>query len=911
MPELSTENLFRQWRETRDATALATLYDRTAPRLLMVASHLAKRPADAEDAVQGTFLEVLQHADRWDQSRPLEPWLLGILGNVVRRGRRSHARQPSATPTIDRAEEDDPSTHAACEEFDAALDSAIDDLPEVYRPVLVLRLKHGFEPADIAHTLRRAPGTVRSQLHRGLDLLRKALPAGFAASFALVVTPTAGLAAVKKTVLAKAGVGTVAATTAGGTVFAKKHWLLAACAAILATTTGALLWSDPPDEPETVVSASVGTVPETGDAAEDESIGRAETPTATERDEVHSGGVRVRVTCGGEPAVNCHLRLAPLGKRTAFATAATDDDGFLEFDRVPPGSYSVGVTGGSTRLRVRSGEVTEAELELERFVRVRVRVIDPAGAPVAGALVFHSYRDEPQAELGETDAAGYLESAVLSAIPAKVGARVRGFAAQSTNLHGQPGSLVEAEIRFGPRGGAIRGVVHTHGGAPAKDARVVVGLPSAQVDHRDRTASATNAFETRTNEDGEFDLFGLTPGTVRLSVDHRTHAPWSNLATIPTGRAHDLTVDLQRGVTVSGTVRNEAGEPMAKQQVALRVFRGQEIAERTAESDAKGNYTLRALPAGHVRLQAGRPGGDLLTWHTIEAAPGDELRWDPVLGESNSRMRGTLLDIAGTPIRNAFVVPFRADQERSGWSAKTGLFRTDENGAFDVSPGFDHNDRLYDLEFHLEEQNPEGGWPETPPIHVVTNVAPGTDGIEVRVPDADMPSAWIRGRLIDMPGSGWLELLDEDNGRQVVHHKNGKFEVGPLPPRKFTLRLRGRRLIGTVELSPREVREFEWTYTRTENSRDPGAKRVRRTFFVPAPAGPRTSVDVRAVDARGETVAEAEARARGSAGLRATLELPAGSFRVVATDRTGREGEVEILVRLDQSAAYPTELRLR
>ena len=59
--------------------------------------------------------------------------------------------------------------------FDEAL-AAVEALPEPYREVLLLRLVHGLTPAAIAHTLGRAPGTVRMQLQRGTERLRRALP---------------------------------------------------------------------------------------------------------------------------------------------------------------------------------------------------------------------------------------------------------------------------------------------------------------------------------------------------------------------------------------------------------------------------------------------------------------------------------------------------------------------------------------------------------------------------------------------------------------------------------------------------------------------------------------------------------------------------------------------------------------
>ena len=53
-----------------------------------------------------------------------------------------------------------------------AVERTLAELPDTYRTVLVLRLVNGFKPAQIAHTLGRSPETVRTQLHRGLSMLR-------------------------------------------------------------------------------------------------------------------------------------------------------------------------------------------------------------------------------------------------------------------------------------------------------------------------------------------------------------------------------------------------------------------------------------------------------------------------------------------------------------------------------------------------------------------------------------------------------------------------------------------------------------------------------------------------------------------------------------------------------------------
>jgi hypothetical protein len=101
-------------------------------------------------------------------------------------------------------DEPGPLDHASERELSSALAGALDDLPEPYRQVVILSVRHGLKPADIAHVLDRSPGAVRVQLHRGLRLLRRAMPAGFAATILAAIAPSRGLAAVRSALVAHA-----------------------------------------------------------------------------------------------------------------------------------------------------------------------------------------------------------------------------------------------------------------------------------------------------------------------------------------------------------------------------------------------------------------------------------------------------------------------------------------------------------------------------------------------------------------------------------------------------------------------------------------------------------------------------------------------------------------------------------
>jgi RNA polymerase sigma-70 factor (ECF subfamily) len=196
------ERQFERFRQKGDAEALERVFDATAPELLRVAMHLSKDAARAEDLVQGTFVAAIEHAHGWDGERRLMPWLLGILARQAARARREAARSPDpelvASPSTP-----DPVAASEAAELAGALTGALDGLPSPYREVLAPHLLDGKRAVDIARELERAPGTVRMQILRGLELLRNALPPSLATGF-LLSTGTRGEAAVRAAVLEKA-----------------------------------------------------------------------------------------------------------------------------------------------------------------------------------------------------------------------------------------------------------------------------------------------------------------------------------------------------------------------------------------------------------------------------------------------------------------------------------------------------------------------------------------------------------------------------------------------------------------------------------------------------------------------------------------------------------------------------------
>src|SRR5690606_20470085 len=148
-------------------------------RLLARAKRLVDDPGLAEDLVQETFLVVTERAHGFDKNRRCLPYLLGILSWRAWRARGRHG-QGEALGKGPLGDDQQPLNRAVARELRAAVTAAIAVMPTPYAEVLAPYLLERATPAEIGNELGRPASTVRVQVHRGLQLLRAALPAGLA-----------------------------------------------------------------------------------------------------------------------------------------------------------------------------------------------------------------------------------------------------------------------------------------------------------------------------------------------------------------------------------------------------------------------------------------------------------------------------------------------------------------------------------------------------------------------------------------------------------------------------------------------------------------------------------------------------------------------------------------------------------
>jgi RNA polymerase sigma-70 factor (ECF subfamily) len=153
------------------------------------ALRLTRRPVDAEDLVQDTYLKAFRSAHQFERGTNLKAWLFTILHNTYRNMRRHDVRSPVDVDSeaIDRAadaaaSERTPEQLLTRATLDADLQGALDDLPEAFRQAVWLRDVEELSYAEIAAVLDVPMGTVMSRISRGRRMLFEGLQARRAAT---------------------------------------------------------------------------------------------------------------------------------------------------------------------------------------------------------------------------------------------------------------------------------------------------------------------------------------------------------------------------------------------------------------------------------------------------------------------------------------------------------------------------------------------------------------------------------------------------------------------------------------------------------------------------------------------------------------------------------------------------------
>ena len=168
-----------------DAAAVETLYDLYADRLYRYMLARVGDPEVAADLSTELFVRVIRNLSsfRLNEKRPaasFSAWIYRIAANLVT----DHHRQAKRAPQVSLTEElrlsaGDPSPQRMAEqrELFARLGRAMQGLSEEQRLVILAKFGEGMSNTEVATSLGKSEGAVKSLQHRALQTLGRLLGA--------------------------------------------------------------------------------------------------------------------------------------------------------------------------------------------------------------------------------------------------------------------------------------------------------------------------------------------------------------------------------------------------------------------------------------------------------------------------------------------------------------------------------------------------------------------------------------------------------------------------------------------------------------------------------------------------------------------------------------------------------------
>ncbi|MBN2491588.1 MAG: carboxypeptidase regulatory-like domain-containing protein, partial [Planctomycetes bacterium] len=389
------------------------------------------------------------------------------------------------------------------------------------------------------------------------------------------------------------------------------------------------------------------------------------------------GALVGRVTQGDAPVADARIQVRSCEGAGLPQSCRTDADGRYRLDRLRPGLHWLCLSREDYgRIQIEAGEETRVDLavEAQEFVN-------------ATGLVTTTTDAKPIPDVEVVLAAGILERTVrtdaagqfrFERVPAKHRLHVQpprlcigDVAYRHTGMPSRESSGSERRYRIEYEPGVlIRGTVLGPDAVPVAGARVAVVTsigcfyPTAET----------------TDDQGRFELIGhfdeAGDAAVQIMVLEEGHNPRGlftrQMKLAPGERLDDLVLQLERGGTVSGRIREEAGGPAACAWVGLRSVGTESKSYHGARAGQDGGYCMENVPAGRYTLSAsmcGRP--SYQSAEVVEVRAGARIDGRDVTLPAGAVLAGRVEDSEGRPLVEAEVqarpVTPAAERPRPSW----------------------------------------------------------------------------------------------------------------------------------------------------------------------------------------------------------------------------------------------------
>jgi uncharacterized protein YjdB/protocatechuate 3,4-dioxygenase beta subunit len=220
-------------------------------------------------------------------------------------------------------------------------------------------------------------------------------------------------------------------------------------------------------------------------------------------------------------------------------------------------------------------------------------------------------------------------------------------------------------------GGLIAGQVTDTGQNPVAGAEIYVRDP-----HTGATGWAW------TDENGNFMTTGLPAGSYEMDIyppegSNLLAASFTGIDVYVNQTTTLYPITLQRGGTITGQVTDADGAPV--EGASINVWDSEtQNHHGSATTDKGGNYTIIGLPTGTYNLEVQSPHGAYLlsaSFTDLEVFSGATTTQNVTL-EAGGLIAGKVIDPAGKPVADAYVIVWDPDTDAYGWAW------TDKDGNF-------------------------------------------------------------------------------------------------------------------------------------------------------------------------------------------------------------------------------------
>jgi RNA polymerase sigma factor (sigma-70 family) len=173
--QVADSELLDQFARSNDQRSFALLIERHGPMVWGSCRRALDSPSDIEDCFQATFLVLARKAGSLKRGEALGGWLHRVAVRLSMRCQRSalKRRRKEEGAALMNGKKEEP--RESWDELRSILDRELEQLPQIYRVVLVLCYLEGKSNAQAARELGCPLGTVKGRIVRGKVLLRRRL----------------------------------------------------------------------------------------------------------------------------------------------------------------------------------------------------------------------------------------------------------------------------------------------------------------------------------------------------------------------------------------------------------------------------------------------------------------------------------------------------------------------------------------------------------------------------------------------------------------------------------------------------------------------------------------------------------------------------------------------------------------